>query len=144
MAAVPRLREYLRRVWCGNARTLCRGNSRNSPPQRSLAVGQLALNPISNNVGGVKQFSSTLLYALTKSAISLSKMVCAFPTWARFESLGSGTQSDPAISSIPNCDHDYLFKLPSEGSGSRHCYGIISLVIPADRWVNLSHGCCAG
>jgi hypothetical protein len=25
---------------------------------------------------------------------------------------GSETQSDPAISSITNCDHDYLFELP--------------------------------
>ena len=32
-----------------------------------------------------------------KIAISLSQVVCALPTWARFESPGSGTQSDPAI-----------------------------------------------
>jgi len=31
-----------------------------------------------------------------KTAISLSLLVCAFPTWARLESFGSGTRSDPA------------------------------------------------
>jgi hypothetical protein len=38
-----------------------------------------------------------------------------FPTWARFNLRGSRTQSDPAISSITNLDHDYLFKLPCFG-----------------------------
>ena len=53
-----------------------------------------------------------------KSAILFSRMVCEFSTWARFESLGSGTQSDPAISSISNSDHDYVFELPEEpGAG---------------------------
>jgi hypothetical protein len=26
--------------------------------------------------------------------------------------LGSGTQSNPTISSITDCDHDYFFELP--------------------------------
>jgi hypothetical protein len=47
-----------------------------------------------------------------KSAISLSSMGLRFPTRARFESLGSGNQSDPTISSITYCDHDYFFELP--------------------------------
>jgi hypothetical protein len=50
-------------------------------------------------------------------------MVCAFPTWARFESSGSGTQSDPTISSITYCDHDYFFEHPSQkGSGMPNHY----------------------
>ncbi|MGE5111142.1 MAG: hypothetical protein ACM3JB_09815, partial [Acidobacteriaceae bacterium] len=58
-----------------------------------------------------------------KSAISLYQLVCAFPTWARFESSGSGTQSDPTISSITYCDHDYFFELPSQkGSGMPNHY----------------------
>jgi len=44
-----------------------------------------------------------------KSAISLYQLVCAIPTWARFESSGSGTQSDPAISSITYCDQDSFY-----------------------------------
>src|SRR5215467_7008415 len=40
-------------------------------------------------------------------------MVCAFPTWARFESSGSRTRSDPAISSITHCDQDSVVRTPS-------------------------------
>ena len=56
-----------------------------------------------------------------KSAISLVGGL-RFPTWARFQSLGSGTQSDPAISSITYRDHDYLFELPGLGSGMLNHY----------------------
>src|SRR5215469_14719777 len=50
-------------------------------------------------------------------------MVCAFPTWARFESFGSGTRSDPAISSITHCDQDSLLRTPSlTGSGMPNHY----------------------
>jgi hypothetical protein len=49
-------------------------------------------------------------------------MVLRFPTWARFESFGSRTQSDPAISSITNRDHDYVFELPWPGSGMPYHY----------------------
>src|SRR5215470_8758447 len=50
-------------------------------------------------------------------------MVCAFPTWARFESFGSGTRSDPAISSITYCDQDSLLRTPSlAGSGMPNHY----------------------
>src|ERR1700751_4951 len=51
-------------------------------------------------------------------------MVCAFPTWARFESPGSRTQSDPAISSITHCDHDsfYSNSLHKQGSGMPNHY----------------------
>ena len=49
-------------------------------------------------------------------------MVLRFPTWARFESLGSRTRSDPAISSITNRDHDYVFELPGQGSGMPNHY----------------------
>src|ERR1700756_5933595 len=51
-------------------------------------------------------------------------MVCAFPTWARFASSGSRTQSDPAISSITHCDHDsfYSNSLHKRGSGMPNHY----------------------
>src|SRR5215475_15233427 len=50
-------------------------------------------------------------------------MVFALPTWARFESFGSGTRSDPAISSIPYCDQDSLLRTPSlTGSGMPNHY----------------------
>src|SRR5262245_27047606 len=59
----------------------------------------------------------------SKSAISLSWMVCAFPPWARFESFGSGTRSDPAISSITDCDQDSFLRTPSlTGSGMPNHY----------------------
>ncbi len=68
--------------------------------------------PISNNVGGVKHDLSTLRQALNKERHFALVDGSRLPTWARFESSGSGTQSDPAISSITNGDHDYLFELP--------------------------------
>src|SRR5579871_2353492 len=50
-------------------------------------------------------------------------MVCAFPTWARFESFGPGTRSDPAISSITDRDQDSLLRTPSlTGSGIPNHY----------------------
>src|ERR1051326_6149915 len=50
-------------------------------------------------------------------------MVCAFPTWARFESFGSGTRSDPAISSITYCNQDSLIRTPLlAGSGMLNHY----------------------
>ena len=37
--------------------------------------------------------------------------------------MGSATQSDPTISSITNCDHDYFFELPClKGSGIPNHY----------------------
>jgi hypothetical protein len=61
---------------------------------------------ISNNVGGVKQLSRTLQHALIEERHFALLVGLRFPTWARFESFGSGTRSDPAISSITHCDQD--------------------------------------
>src|SRR5436309_11260618 len=57
-------------------------------------------------------FSSTLRYALIEERHFALVDGLRFPTWARFNRLGSATQSDPTISSMPNCDHDHLFELP--------------------------------
>jgi hypothetical protein len=70
---------------------------------------------ISNNVGGVKQFSSALRHALGEERHFALVEGCAFKPKARSQSLRSGTQSDPTISSITNRDHDYYFELPCEG-----------------------------
>src|SRR5215467_8963386 len=46
-----------------------------------------------------------------------------FPTWARFESFGSRTRSDPAISSITHCDQDSFLRTPLlTGSGMPNHY----------------------
>jgi len=68
--------------------------------------------PISNNVGGVKQFSRTPSYALMEERHFALVVGLRFPTLGSLLIVGVRTQSDPAISSIPNCDHDYLFELP--------------------------------
>src|SRR5215471_6071856 len=69
--------------------------------------------PISNNVGGVKQFLRTLLSALIEERhFALVDGFARFQPWARFESSGSGTQSDPAISSITHCDQDSFIRTP--------------------------------
>src|SRR5579864_6698153 len=72
---------------------------------------------------GQAVFEHTSACTRRKSAISLSWMVLRFPTWARFESFGSGTRSDPAISSITHCDQDSLIRTPSlTGSGMPNHY----------------------
>ncbi len=55
---------------------------------------------ISNNVGGVKRFSSTLRHALGEERHFALVEAMRAPTKARSQSLRSGTQSDPTISSI--------------------------------------------
>src|SRR4051812_16963746 len=68
-------------------------------------------------------FWSTLRYALKEERHFALVVVCAFPTWARSESFGSGTRSDPAISSITYCDQDSLIRTPSPaGSGMPNHY----------------------
>jgi hypothetical protein len=52
-------------------------------------------------------FLSTVPYArIEERHFALAVVGLRFPPRARFERLGSGTQSDPAISSITNCDHE--------------------------------------
>src|SRR5215831_13298872 len=67
---------------------------------------------LSDNVGRVKFILSTLRRALQEERHFALVDGFALPTAG---SLGnrfrSGTQSDPCISSIRNCDHDYYFEL---------------------------------
>ena len=79
---------------------------------------------ISNNVGGVKQFlSNTSVCTHRRAPFRSRRWFCAFPTWARFESFGSGTRSDPAISSITHCDQDSPIRTPLlAGSGMPNHY----------------------
>jgi hypothetical protein len=67
---------------------------------------------ISYNVGGVKQYPGALLHALVEERHFALVDGLRFPTLGSFLIVGVRTQFDPAISSIPNCDHDYLFELP--------------------------------
>jgi hypothetical protein len=74
----------------------------------------LAKNRVSDNVGGVKFFLSTLRRAPGEERHFALVDGFALPTVGsprnRFR---SGTQSDPCISSIRTCDHDYYFELLS-------------------------------
>jgi len=71
--------------------------------------------PISNNVGGVKHFFSTLLRALE------DERHFALVDGLRFCNLGSllivGVRNSvrPIHLFDPNCDHDYYFELPCGG-----------------------------
>src|SRR5579864_7738043 len=65
--------------------------------------------PISNNVGSVKHVFEHTSVCAYGGAPFRSRRWFALSTWARFESLGSETQSDPAISSITNCDQDSFY-----------------------------------
>src|SRR5215472_1660203 len=72
---------------------------------------------------GVKQYLSTLLYALEEERHFALVVGLRFPTRARFESFGSGTRSDPAISSITHCDQDSVVRTPLlAGSGMPNHY----------------------
>jgi hypothetical protein len=74
---------------------------------------------ISNNVGGVKQvFEHTSAPTQRRAPFRSHSWFALFPPGLAVESSGSGTQSDPTISSITNCDHDYFFELPSHQQGS--------------------------
>src|SRR5580700_230768 len=83
--------------------------------ERTLVTGRLLQNRVSDNVGGVKHFSRTLQRALGE------ERHFALVEWFAFSnpgslviSLRSGTRSDPCISSVSNCDHDYYFELLHE------------------------------
>jgi hypothetical protein len=71
-------------------------------------------NRVSDNVGGVKFFLITLRRAPGEERHFALVDGFALPTVGsprnRFR---SGTQSDPCISSIRTCDHDYYFELLS-------------------------------
>ena len=64
-------------------------------------------------------FLGTPLHALVERAPFRSRRwFCALQPGLASNRSGSATQSDPAISSITNCDHDYLFELPQQkGAG---------------------------
>ena len=65
-------------------------------------------NPVSDNVGGVKLVWSVLLRALEEERHFALVEGSAVPTQARLVIVvRSGTRSDPAVSSIRYCDHDY-------------------------------------
>ena len=69
--------------------------------------------PISNNVGCVKHVLSNTSVCTHRRAPFRSRSGFArFQPWARFESFGSGTRPDPAISSNTYCDQDSFFELP--------------------------------
>jgi hypothetical protein len=72
----------------------------------------LVKNRLSNNVGAIKQYPGALLHALVEERHFALVDGLRFPTLGSLLIVGVRTQSDPAISSIPNCDHDYLFELP--------------------------------
>jgi hypothetical protein len=54
-------------------------------------------------------FWRTFLYALIEERHFALVAGLRFPTWARFESFGSGTRSDPAISLITRSDQDSFY-----------------------------------
>ena len=69
---------------------------------------------VSDNVGGVKFILSTLQRALMEERHFGLVDGFALPTVGSHRNrFRSGTQADPCISSISNCDHDYYFELLS-------------------------------
>jgi len=70
-----------------------------------------------------RRFQTTLQRALKEERhFALVDRFCALQPGLAFNRWGSGTQSDPAISSITTCDHDYLFELPSKRERDAQSY----------------------
>jgi len=72
---------------------------------------------ISNNVGGVKRVSGTLRRALENERHFALVEICQSNPKARSQSLRSGTQSDPTISSITTAIMITISNSPAKGSG---------------------------
>jgi hypothetical protein len=69
--------------------------------QKCTVPYRLLKNRLSDNVGGVKHFSSTREHALKEERHFALVDVLPFPTQARSQSVfRSGTRSDPCISSV--------------------------------------------
>ena len=78
---------------------------------------------LSKNVAGVKRlFEHGPAWGSKESAISLSLMGCRIQPKARLQSLRSGTQSDPTISSITTAIMMTTSNSPAKGSGMPNRY----------------------
>jgi len=98
---------------------------------------------ISNNVGTVKHFPSTPLHALGEERHFALVDGLRVPTWARSVSLGSGTQSDPAISSIPTAIMITASNSPVKGSGiPNHYVGELLVTMAISGLSRVSVGAC--
>src|ERR1017187_642667 len=73
--------------------------------------------PISNNVGGVKHFSSTRRHALEEERhfALVEAFAFALPTKARSQSVSVRNSVRPIHLFDRNFDHDSYFELPCEG-----------------------------
>ena len=78
---------------------------------------------ISNNVGGVKTFSSTLRHALREERHFALVEICQANLRLASNHCGSGTQSDPTISSIATAIMITSSNSPAKGSGMPNHYG---------------------
>jgi hypothetical protein len=68
-------------------------------------------------------FAHTTAFTQRRAPFRSISWFALFQPGLAFNRLGSATQSDPTISSITNCDHDYLFELPClKGSGIPNHY----------------------
>jgi hypothetical protein len=124
--------------------------SEESPSQCTRLATDVVISRSLTMSAGVKQNVHHTSACTLEEPFCLVDRFCAFPTWARFESSGSGTQSDPAISSITDRDQDSFYSnsltynqhvrlLSSEplvvcaskvysGLGADTVYGIITLI----------------
>ena len=83
------------------------------PPLLHTGLARRTNIPISNNVGEVKHYVRTPPHApVEERHFALVVGLRVSNLGSLLNRSGSGTQSDPAISSISHSDHDYLFRLP--------------------------------
>jgi hypothetical protein len=86
-------------------------------------AGIVGEKSISNNVGGVKTFSSTLLHPLQAERHFALVEICHANLRLASNRCGSGTQSDPTISSIATSIMITTSNSPGKGSGMPNHYG---------------------
>jgi len=83
----------------------------------------LLKDPLSNNVGGVKTFSSTRLHPLRFERHFALAEVCQTNLGLVSNGFRSNTQSDPTLSSIANSIVITTSNSPAKGSGMPNHYG---------------------
>ncbi len=84
--------------------------------QEACNSGELAQYRLSDNVGGVKQLLSDLSHALVEERyFALVEMARTYSTASLVIFFQvQNFRSDPCISSVSHCDHDYYFELLRE------------------------------
>ncbi len=82
-------------------------NEREFPALATQKIGPLVINPLSDNVGSVNRIVGVLRPALREERGFTLDEECCSNQGSLVIHAGQETRSDPSISSVSYCDHDY-------------------------------------